>query len=134
MQLHCDREKFERAGARLVVIGQGTPEQAADFVRSKKVDLTVLADTNREAYKAAGTKVATMKELLGPKVVLRAVTRALPKGAMQGKVIGHPAQLGGVLVIDRDGSVVWSHLGEEASDIPPNDAVLAAIPRRSAAA
>ena len=32
LQLHRDRDKFEQAGANLVVIGQGSPRQAARFL------------------------------------------------------------------------------------------------------
>jgi peroxiredoxin len=134
VQLHRDRKKFAAAGAELAIVGQGSPEDAAEFRRTHKLNVRILADHDRSAYRAAGTKVANTMELLGPKVVLKALTRSIPGGFLQTRTKGHAAQLGGVLVVDRDGSVVWSHLGEEASDIPPNDEVLAAVPDGSRAA
>ena len=71
MQLHRDRSKFEDAGVRLAVIGQGTPAHAAHFRDSQNVDLPMYVDERRESYKAAGTKVATVGELLGPRMIAR---------------------------------------------------------------
>ena len=132
VQLHRDRDKFEAAGARLAVIGQGTPENARHFKKHDKVDIPLLVDGKRESYKAAGAKKATFSELLGPEVVAKGVTRGAKQGLVQGRTVGHPAQLGGVLVIAQDGTVTWSHLAEDASDNPPNEAVLEAA-RKAAA-
>ena len=128
MQLHRDRERFEEAGARLAVIGQGTPEQAREFRKSQGVDeLPLLVDTRRKAYKAAGTKIATFAELLGPRMIARGARRSLASRVRQGRTVGHPAQLGGVLVVMPDGSIPYAHLADDASDNPPNDEVLNAI-------
>ena len=45
----------------------------------------------------------------------------------QGRLVDHPAQLGGVLVIAPDDSVRYAHLSEDASDNPPVDEILAAV-------
>jgi AhpC/TSA antioxidant enzyme len=126
VQLHRDREKFGEAGARLAVIGQGTPAMARDFERSQKVDLPMYVDATRAAYKAAGTKMATFNELLGPRVLARGLRSSIASGRTQGRTQGHPAQLGGVLVVEQDGTIPYAHLSEDASDNPPNDEVLAA--------
>jgi hypothetical protein len=51
---------------------------------------------------------------------------------VQGRIVGHAAQLGGVLIVAPDGTIPYAHLAQDASDTPPNDEVLAAA--RSAAA
>ena len=38
MQLHRHREEFEEAGARLAVIGQGTPRHAEHFIEEYGLD------------------------------------------------------------------------------------------------
>ena len=130
MQLYRDRERFRAAGVELVVIGQGRPDQAQDFRRSQGVEeLELLVDKGRESYKAAGTKMATFNELLGPRVVLKGIRRAAASRVHQGRTVGHPAQLGGVLLVMPDGSIPYAHLAEDAGDNPPNDEVLAAIER-----
>ena len=128
MQLHRDREKFDAAGARLVLIGQGTPRHAQHFREQFDLEgLEILVDPDREAYRAAGAKVASMTELIGPRSVGSGLKRALTEGVMQGTVQGHAAQLGGVLVVAPGGAVTWAHLAENASDNPPNEDVLAAV-------
>jgi peroxiredoxin len=124
VQLHRDREKFDEAGVRLAVIGQGSPDQGRDFQRSQHVDLPLYVDRDRASYRAAGTKVGTLGELLGPSVVARGLRVSLRDGVRQGRTIGHPAQLGGVLIVKPDGSIPYAHMSEDASDVPPNDEVL----------
>jgi hypothetical protein len=128
VQLHRARSDFDAAGVSLVLIGQATPRHAAHFRRRFDIDLPVLADESRDTYRAAGAKVATAGELLGPKSVSRGLKATLgSRGKVhQGRVIGHPAQLGGALVIAPGGEVTWSHMAEDASDNASPDEILAA--------
>jgi len=133
VQLHRAREEFESAGVRLAVVGIGTPEQAAEFRRAQSVDLPLLVDPDRRTYELAGTKVATLGEIAGPKVMARALKRTIAsrwrQGSIavhQGRIMGHAAQLGGVLIIAPDGSVRYSHLSEDSSDNAPVREVIAA--------
>ena len=130
------REQVERAGARLYLIGQATPRQAAHFRRRQKIDLPVLADEKRTSYKAAGTKMGSLNELLGPRVVMKGILTSARAGTVQTRTVGHPAQLGGSMLIDRDGRVLWSHMSEDAGDNASVDEILEAIvaaPARPAA-
>jgi hypothetical protein len=128
VQLHRARSEFEAAGVPLVLIGQATPHHAADFRRSQGIELPVLVDKARASYRAAGAKVATMGELLGPTSVRKGATRSLRSGGRihQGRTIGHPAQLGGAMVVAADGRVAWSHMSEDASDNATLEEILAA--------
>lgn len=126
MQLHRDRAKFEAAGVRLAVIGQGTPAHATHFRDSHKLDIPLYVDERRDSYRAAGAKVATFGELLGPRVLAKGALAARRDGVVQGRTVGHPAQLGGVLVVRPDNSIAYVHLADDASDNPPNDEVLEA--------
>jgi prostamide/prostaglandin F2alpha synthase len=134
VQLHRDREEFEAAGVRLVVIGQGRPKHARRFEEQHDLDLTLLVDPDRKTYKAAGAKVATFGELLGPRVVAKGVRTALSERVVQGRTQGHPAQLGGVLVVAPGGEVTWAHLADDAGDNPPNADVLEAARKAAAGA
>jgi hypothetical protein len=126
VQLHRDRRKFEEAGVRLAVIGQGRPEDARHFQETLEVDLPMYVSGDRAAYRAAGTKVGTLGELLGPRSVLKGIRRSASDRVVQGRIVGHAAQLGGVLIVKPDGSIPYAHLAQDASDTPPNDEVLAA--------
>jgi peroxiredoxin len=124
VQLHRDRHRFEAAGVRLAVIGQGKPEDAAAFREKQGVDVRLLVDPDRRSYKVAGAKLAVFSELLGPRLMWRGLRRARAVGVSQGKTIGHPAQAGGVLVVAPDGSIPWAHMSRDAGDVPSNDEVL----------
>jgi prostamide/prostaglandin F2alpha synthase len=127
VQLHRARTKFEEAGVNVVLIGQLTPRHAAHFRRTQQVELPVLADEKRESYKAAGAKVATFGELLGPKVMAKGILTSARTGRVQGRTLGHPAQLGGAIVIAPGGRVAWSHMSEDASDNASPQEILAAV-------
>ena len=126
MQLHRDRSKFDEARVRLAVIGQGTPAHAAHLRDSQKIDLPMYVDERRDSYKAAGTKVATVGELLGPRMIARGAAASRRDGVVQGKTVGHPAQLGGVMIVRPGDQITYVHLADDASDNPANDEVLEA--------
>jgi hypothetical protein len=128
VQLHGARSELEAAGVPLVLIGQATPRHAAHFRRRYGIELPVLVDEARASYRAAGAKVATLGELLGPTSLRKGAARSLRSGGRihQGRTIGHPAQLGGAMVIAPDGRVAWSHMSDDASDNATPEEILAA--------
>ena len=126
MQLHRAREQFEAAGVNLVLIGQATPRQAAQFRRQMEIELPILADEDRASHRAAGAKVATMSELLGPRMITKGMSASRKHGVRQGRTVGHPAQLGGAMLISTDGRVAWSHMSEDAGDNAEPDEILEA--------
>lgn len=121
------RDEVQAAGGRLVLIGQATPRHAAHFRRQQGIELPVLADEERKSYKAAGAKVATTSELLGPKVIAKGALTTVRHRALQSRPIGHPAQLGGTLLIRPGGEVAWSHMSQDASDNASPEEILAAL-------
>jgi hypothetical protein len=114
-------------GAPLTLIGQATPRHAQHFRRKLGLDLPVLADERRASYRAAGAKVGTVDELVGPASVLKGIRAVARTGQLQGRTIGHPGQLGGTLVVAPDGAVVWSHLSANAGDNATPQEIAAAI-------
>ena len=121
------RQDLEANGAQLVLIGQLTPRHASHFRRRQGIELPVLADEKRASYKAAGAKIATMNELLGPSVVAKGLMTTMQTGRLQTRTLGHPAQLGGTMVIAPDGRVVWSHMSDDASDNASPEEILEAV-------
>ena len=121
------RSEFKAAGVGLVLIGQATPRDAAQFRRRQGIQLPVLADEKRISYRAAGAKMANASELFG----LRSVSKGLIAGARSGRIqtrtIGNAAQLGGSLVVRPDGEVAWSHMSDNAGDNASPDEILAAV-------
>lgn len=121
------RDEIEAAGAGLTLIGQLTPRHAAHFRRRQGIELPVLADNDRASYKAAGAKMGSVGDLLGPKVVAKGALTTLQTGRFQTRTIGHPAQLGGAMLIASDGRVAWSHMSRDASDNASSGEILEAL-------
>jgi hypothetical protein len=119
VQLHRAREEFRASGGELVLIGQASPRQAAHFRRRYTPELPVLADQDRVSYRAAGAGRMKATELLSPRVAVRSLRATARSGAVQGRVVGDAAQLGGAMVVRPDGSVA---LGRMARDITDNTA------------
>jgi hypothetical protein len=133
--LNRAQQDFEAAGVSVTLIGQATPRHAAHFRRKYAPDLAILADEDRSSYKAAGAKIATMGELLGPTSVSKGIGHAVKsRGSVrQGRMIGHPAQLGGAMLVLPDGTVPWSHMADDASDNASNEDLLEAAKRAAGA-
>ena len=134
MQLHRARERFDAAGAALVLIGMGTPRHAAWFRRTYAPDLTVLADEDRVTYRAAGLTVGSVAELVGPRSVLGGVRHAVRSGVMQGRPVGNVSQLGGALVLARGGRELLLQRARNAADTAEPGALLHALAPQSSGA
>jgi hypothetical protein len=72
-----------------------------------------------------------MGELVAPKIVAKGALTTARTGLVQGRTIGHPAQLGGAMVIGADGRVAWSHMSQDASDNAAPKEILAAVRQAS---
>jgi AhpC/TSA antioxidant enzyme len=132
VQLHRAREEFPAAGGDLVLIGQASPRQAAHFRRRWTPELPVLADAERASYRAAGTGRMNVTDALNPLLAAKSLRATVRSGAVQGRVIGDAAQLGGAMVVRPDGSVAWSKMARDATDNASAEEILAAL--RAAAA
>ena len=123
VQLHRAHERFDQAGIGLVLIGQATPRHAKHFARKLGLDgETILADEQRQTYKIAGFKKANLSGLVGPRSVVAGLKHSARSGVVQGRVIGDAAQLGGAMVIDTSGEVVFRRASKNAGDtVEPDD-------------
>ncbi len=129
--------EIRTAGASLVLIGNGAPDFARAFREGLSLDedIALLVDPALRSYRAAGMRRG-YREVLSPRLATNA-WRALQAGHRQGAVQGDPFQLGGVLVIQPGGVVVYRYVSQVAGDHAPFAEVLAAlapdsVPRASA--
>ena len=98
-----------------LVIGNGTPLMAADFVEHHNIQTPVYTDPSRKVYtelgmhRRFGLNYQTLKQSL----------TAYKAGHRQTKVQGDVWQQGGVVTFDRSGQVIFRAADKEAgSDIP----------------
>ncbi|MGE5235400.1 MAG: redoxin domain-containing protein [Acidobacteriota bacterium] len=127
VELNRIRDRLTDADARLILIGQGTPEDAARFRRHLGIELQILTDADRVTYLWAGTKLATLDELIGPLVVGRGLVRMARQRVFIGRNTADEAQLGGSIVVSPGGRVSFAHISRDASDVASPAELLAAI-------
>ena len=121
------REEIETKGAGIVAIGMGRPEMAAHFRDERDVPFPLIVDHDKKTYKALEMRHGNLWEVAGPQNWPR---------FFKGFVTGHgvapakqdPMQMGGVVVVEPGGKIVYAHRASAAMDNPPLEDVLAAIP------
>ena len=123
-------EDFAAADVEVTAIGMGRPEMAAHFRESQEVPFRLLVDHDRETYKALGIRRANLMQVVGPSVWLR-----FGKGLLTGKGVApakqDPLQLGGTIVVDAGGTILYQHRSDNSSDNAPIDDLLGALPQRA---
>ena len=115
----------------LVVLGNGSAQQAAWFVESTGMTTPVFTDPQREAYRIVGARRG-LRSVLHPKVALRTL-QAWSRGYRQSASGGDATQLGGVFILMPDGSMPYAHLSAYAGDAPQPQKILQALRHVAAA-
>jgi peroxiredoxin len=120
--------EIRRRAAELVLVGNGSPVQAAAFRAEAGIDFPLFVDPELKAYAAAGLRRG-LGTVLRPDVVRRA-THAWKAGFRQRGVAGDPWQQGGLFVIHPGDRVIFAHVSRAAGDHVDPRVVLEALDRR----
>lgn len=125
-QLRQKKQYFDRAGAQVVLVGMGTPEESAAFEMKFDIPFPLISDPKRRLYRTFGLKMLSALGLLSPSVAVKGIL-AITKGHTVGIPIGDVRQLPGVFIIGTDGRIVYSHFANDPSDHPDPDTILEAL-------
>ncbi len=123
MQLRRNKNLFDRAGARVVMVGMGTVEQTAAFKRKFDIPYAMASDPERKLYRKFQIGFMPMASIFHPRVIARTVS-ALAKGHGVGIPYGDVRQLSAVFVIETDGTISYDHHAKAPSDHPPAQEIL----------
>ncbi|MHB1499854.1 MAG: AhpC/TSA family protein [Candidatus Dormibacteria bacterium] len=118
---------IEACGGQLLLIGNGSPEQALRFRQMKARGATVVTDPDRRSYRAMGARRSPFR-LLG-RGTLRGWLAAMRMGIRPEGLQGDVLQLGATLVVDPPATVLLSHIGTSLGDHPTVESLLAALRR-----
>ena len=124
-QLRGAHDEIRRRGAELIVIGNGPPFFAEAFKKDLAFEGPMYTDPSLETYRAA-----EMKRSVGRTLSLASAKKAigaLKGGFMQTRTRGDPWQLGGVVVINRDGEVTYRQASDHPGDHAPVEELLRAV-------
>jgi len=123
--LRDERDRFDAAGAGIVLIGQGQPSDAQAFTERLRQPFDCLVDPTRSAYRAYGLARANPAQVFGPRVALPFLRANLGRETLQrGLQGGSFYQMPGTFVIDTDGVVQMAHRNRHVADTPANDRIL----------
>lgn len=125
-------QTFESEGAKLLLIGNGRPEQALRFQQMRAPGSTVVTDPERRSYRALGARRSPLG-MLGPGTI-RGWLAARRLGIRADGLQGDALQLGATLVVDPPGTVLLAHMDSGPGDHPSLEAIVAALRRSGSAA
>ena len=118
--------EFQAKGAKLAAIGLGDARYAALFREETGIRFPLLIDEERQAYHAAGLKIANLFHLLRSENA-QARKRAQAGGFHQHKLGQNPFQLGGSFVFMPGNVDRYAHISTTFGDNASIAALLAAL-------
>jgi len=112
--------EFDAIGVRIMGVGNGTHEEAREFVAEFGITYPVFSDPSREAFAAAGMQTRFGIGLS----TFKHAKRARSQGFSQGRTQGAPFQQGGLLLMSPEGKRLFMHADRIAGGhIPPHRAL-----------
>ena len=120
--------EFQARGARVAAVGLGDLAYARAFRDESGIAFPLLVDAEREAYRAAELKSATLRHLLR-RDNLVAGRRARSAGHRRGRTGQNIFQLGGSFVFGPGDVDRYVHVSETFGDTAPVSLLLAALDR-----
>jgi hypothetical protein len=131
--LRRHQKEFERRGALVVAVAQGTGVEAARFCRGLKLETPCLGDPGRDAYAAFGLprdnwwNVTARPFLEEPALAWSRIRHASLKGSLMKHT--DVLQLGGSAIVDRRGLLRYLQVSQKTDDYPPSAEILAELDR-----
>ena len=119
--------EFRKKGATLAAIGLGDSYYARQFREETGITFPLLIDENRQAYRAANLKKASLLHLLRADHAA-ARKRAKAAGHRQHKLGKNPFQLGGSFVFGPGNVDRFAHLSQTFGDNASPETLLRALP------
>lgn len=123
-------DDIRAAGADLVFVGNGRPDQARAFAERETPGATVLTDPSLLSYRALGLRRG-VAETLGPVSALASVGAVL-RGHRQTRLEGDAWQQGGLLALAPGGRIVFLQRNRDAGERPDLEGALDALGTLSA--
>ena len=123
-QLRQKEDRFQRLGARVVLVGLGTPQETATFKDQFQVPFAMIADPHKRLFRAFNLKQASLGGLLSLGTAAKGLS-AMARGHGVGIPKGDVRQLPGVFIIDSGGRIRFSHFARDPADHPDPEALLA---------
>jgi hypothetical protein len=123
--------EFERRGAQVIAVGQGTGAEAAAAARRHGITYPCLGDAGHESYRTLGLGRTSLFGLTlapffeDPRGAFANLRRADLKASANPR--SDVRRLGGAMVVDASGRIRLLYRSATTTDVPPTAALLAAL-------
>jgi peroxiredoxin len=124
--LRSEESRFRAAGARIVLVGMGTPAECNAFKRRFKVPFPMISDPGRELYRLFNLGRMSPLRIMSPSLFAKGVS-ALSRGHHLGVPQGDVLQLPGVFVIGADDRVCYAFAPSDPAGHPSIKDILKAV-------
>ncbi len=120
-------------GARVLAVGQGTGDEASAFCRDLGIDYPCMGDPDKKSYRAFGLPRDGWWNVTGKPFLedTRLAWSRIRHASLKGSLMKHTdvLQLGGVVIVDRQGIVRFLHRSTRTDDLPDTRDVIAQLDR-----
>lgn len=121
------KSEFERRGVSVVVVSFAEPSKLVHYQEIHQWPFPILADPDRQAYRAFDLKRLSWFSVFSPATLLLYV-KLLRKGMKQDAYGGDDIyQSGGDFLLDRQGNILFAHRSQDPADRPVAGKLLDAI-------
>ena len=128
------REQLEELGktdSPLVFVGRGTPSDAIKLQEEVGYIRPMICDVQGRLFEEAGCARASLSQM-GGLATVRSGFRAFGKGNRMNRPKSDPRQLGGTIVIQPNGEIMWRYMSQFAGDHPTLGQIQTAIEKAKA--
>jgi predicted dithiol-disulfide oxidoreductase (DUF899 family) len=123
------KAEFDRRDVAIVVVSFAAPAMLSRYQAQRQWPFTILADPQREAYRAFALKRFSGRQVFSPATLMR-YWQLMRKGMKREPHSGDDIyQSGGDFLLDRDGNILYAHRSRDPADRPPPAVLLQAIDR-----
>ncbi|BCL61115.1 hypothetical protein DGMP_18080 [Desulfomarina profundi] len=131
MQLYQHKEELEKWECRVVTVSFESQETAVKYLKDTKLTWPVILDEEKKLYTYFGMGKGTFWEIWGYQTWL-AYFRELLQGRLPRKSNGDIHQQGGDIILDRNNTVRYVHVGRGPADRPNINTLLQQVHNLSA--
>lgn len=115
--------ELDRRGVRIFAVTFEPVTRMREYQEKERLPFPILRDPRRDGYKCFGIERKNARTIWSPGTVWYYIKRAF-QGRLPEKVKADLYQLGGDVLLDADGSVLWVYRSQNPADRPSVDEIL----------
>lgn len=131
LRLRAEVARFEAANCAIGIVVMGDGKMAQGLEELYQLPFPVYADATTAAYQAFNIGETSWWNVVGPHIVARQIGTAI-NGMKPAWGPGSIRQLGGLVILNTDGTLIYRYVADPIYQYPPWDEVLGALSAQTA--